>query len=131
MKKNKFKRVISIALATVMVAGTMAFTPQGASEVQAAPTPTVKDINLGTSGLANSGSKVYFGLDTSTAIPQVNYTDNSETTGDYTKTTANNLWRVLDASNCLLFADDIIAERRYDDGLYVWDTTNELLKLRT
>ena len=119
MKKNKCKRILAVALAIVMVAGTIAFTPQGAKEVQAAG--TVKDINLGTGGLGNPGSKVYFGLDTTTTIPKVNAEDNdTEGPGDYTKTTANNLWRVLNASTGLLFADNIIAERRYDNNSNVW-----------
>ena len=94
MKKNKCKRILAVALAIVMVAGTIAFTPQGAKEVQAAG--TVKDVNLGTAGLANSGSKVYFGLDTSSTITKVNGKDNAETVGSYKKTASNNLWRVLD-----------------------------------
>ena len=123
MNKNKFKRVLSIALATVIVAGTIAFTPQGASEVQAAPTASVKNINLGTAGLANTGSKVYFGLDTSSTIPKVNSDNTITSPPTYTKTTANNLWRVLDASSGLLFANDIIAERRYDDDSNAWNSS--------
>lgn len=105
MKKNKFKRVLSIALAAVMVAGTFVFTPQGASKVQAATTPTVKDVNLGTAGIGNptstdssasawAGSKVYYG---------------------------NKLWRVLDASHdsngtegaAFLFSDESQGKKQY------------------
>lgn len=118
MKKNRFKRVLSVALAAVMVAGTISFMPGGTTEVQASTGPNT--INLRTGGLTNSGSKVYFGLDTSSTVPKVDGSTNKKSDGHYTKTSANNLWRVLDAQSGLLFADDIIAERRYDDNSNDW-----------
>lgn len=107
MKKNGFKRVLSIALTAVLVAGTITFPPHEASKVQAA-TATVKKINLGTAGFTSptstgsdatewEGSKVYYG---------------------------NKLWRVLDpshdsngtAGSAFLFSDELQGSKAYNDN---------------
>ena len=105
MKKNKRKRVLSMALVTVMLAGTIAFAPQGMQEVKAAA--TTKNVNLATSGFINptstgndasawTGSKVYYG---------------------------GQLWRVLDAGKdsngtdgaAFLLSDEFQGKKAYND----------------
>ncbi len=66
MKKNRFKRVLSIALVALIVAGTVTFTPKRVNKVQAA-SATIKNINLGTIGVADKDF-VYFGNYKSTDI---------------------------------------------------------------
>lgn len=131
-KKSLIKKGMAIALSAAMVLGVMPSIDVDLKEVKAA-SATVKDVNLGTTGIVNptavesttpwTGSKVYFGLDTTNAIPKVNSANNTESLGTHTKPMDNNMWRVLDASTGLLLADGIIAERRYDDNSNDWSSS--------
>ena len=121
MKKKSEKKTVgrigSFLLGASMIVGGLALSPLTTVEVQAAI--TTKNVNLrladnSIAGIGNPtaptenndewvGSKVYFGQDT-----------------------VNNLWRVLDANTGLLFANDKVTKRRYDESSREWDNNCEL-----
>jgi hypothetical protein len=116
MKKNRFKRVLSVALAAVMVAGTISFMPGGTTEVQASTNPST--INLRTGGIGNpdttasdtwSGSKVYYGGKECYVLDK----DGSLTNG---KSSVSN-------HMLLLTKDFLSATQAFDDDKSDWSTS--------
>ena len=55
MKRKKCKRILSRALAMVIMVGAIAFVSQGANEVQAG-TRSIMSVNLGVAGIDNPRS---------------------------------------------------------------------------
>lgn len=116
MKNRKMKKGMVMCFCTVMLIGIVSSLSVNLLQVKAQESLKTKNVNLNISNSiagmndptqgGNSGewegSKVYFGVDTDSA---------------------HNLWRVLDASEGLLLADDLVTERRYDDGSEDWSAS--------
>lgn len=116
MKKNKFKRVLSVALTAVMVAGAITFIPGGITEVHAETTP--KNINLGTGGIGNpnstasdawTGSKVYYAGKECYVLDK-----NGALTGGKSSVT----------NHMLLLTKDVLSmQQKFDDDKSDWSTS--------